>query len=86
MKMLDIFLLVFSSSANNEGNFYFTENQIGIYLMLIIPTIIMIALLFYKVGSSVNYRKNTRIRTEKAEAISNGKNIRISNGKTDAGL
>lgn len=68
MKMLDIFLLVFSSSANNEGNFYFTENQIGIYLMLIIPTIIMIALLFYKVGSSANYRKNTRIRTEKAEA------------------
>lgn len=69
MKMLDIFLLVFSSFANNEGNFYFTENQIGIYLMLIIPTIIMIALLFYKVGSSVNYRKIPVLEPKKQKPI-----------------
>lgn len=61
-------LMLFSSQATADDQFFFTDHQLTVYAMLIIPTIIVIAYIFFKAGEFANKKRNIRVRTEKAEA------------------
>ncbi len=68
MKMLLVSFLTFSPTILAAPMYYFSDTLVELYLMLIIPTIMIIAWLFYKVGVYVNLKSTTRFKNEKVEA------------------
>ncbi len=48
--------------------YYFSDTQMELYLMLIIPTIMIIGWLFYRVGVYVSHQRTTRFKNENVEA------------------
>ncbi len=68
MKMLLVSFLTFSPSVLAAPMYYFSDTQIELYLILTIPTIMIIAWLFYRVGVYVNHKRTTRFRNDKVEA------------------
>lgn len=66
--MLMVLFLTFSSTVLVTLMYYFSDVQMEHYLIIIIPTLVIIAWLFFRVGVYVNYKRTTRFKNEKVEA------------------
>ncbi|WP_165312572.1 hypothetical protein [Vibrio ziniensis] len=66
--MLIVSLLAFSSPLMTAPLKYFSDDKVGLYLMLIISAFIIIAFLFFKAREHAETKRHTRIKNEKIKA------------------